>query len=191
MRRELPLGYTMEQISWRWGEAASRSWRMLPLVVLLIFFVCAVMFESLRQAFAVILLIPVSFVGIFLAFYWTGYPFDQGGYTSFLLLSGLAVNSVILLLSDFNRLRRRRPSLDPIRAYRKAFVQKIVPIMLTIASTALGMVPFLMHGRSEVFWSPLAVGTIGGLLFSVIVVVWFIPLFFVPRVRAGRRSKGF
>ncbi len=181
MRRELPLGYTMEKISWRWGKAASRSWRMLPLVVVLIFFVCAVMFESLRQAFAVILLIPVSFIGIFLAFYWTDYPFDQGGYTSFLLLSGLAVNSVILLLNDFNRLRKKRPAWAPVHAYRKAFVQKIVPIMLTIASTALGMVPFLMHGRSEVFWSSLAVGTIGGLLFSVIVVVWFIPLFFVPR----------
>ncbi len=181
MRRELPLGYTMEQLSWRWGKEAQRTWLMLPLVVVLIFFVCAVMFESLRQAFAVILLIPVSFIGIFLAFYWTDYPFDQGGYTSFLLLSGLAVNSVILLLNDYNRLRKKRPSMVPVQAYRRAFVQKIVPIMLTILSTALGMVPFLMHGRGEVFWSPLAVGTIGGLLFSLVVVVWFIPLFFVPR----------
>ncbi|RMD70163.1 MAG: efflux RND transporter permease subunit, partial [Bacteroidetes bacterium] len=181
MRRELPLGYTMEQLSWRWGKEAQRSWLMLPLVVVLIFFICAVMFESLRQAFAVILLIPVSFIGIFLAFYWTDYPFDQGGYTSFLLLSGLSVNSVILLLNDYNRLRKRRPALAPIQAYRRSFVQKIVPILLTIVSTALGMVPFLMHGRGEVFWSPLAVGTIGGLIFSAIVVVWFIPLFFVPR----------
>ncbi len=187
MRRELPLGYTVEQFSWYWGKEAHRSWLMLLLVVVLIFFICAVMFESLRQAFAVILLIPVSFIGIFLAFYWTNYPFDQGGYTSFLLLSGLSVNSVILLLNDFNGLRKKYPSWPPIRAYRKAFVHKIAPIMLTIVSTALGMVPFLMHGRSEVFWSPLAVGTIGGLLFSVVVVVWFIPLFFVPR-HAPRRT---
>ncbi len=190
MRRELPLGFTMEQLTWRWGKEARRSWALLPLVVVLIFFICAVMFESLRQAFAVILLVPVSFIGIFLAFYWTDYPFDQGGYTSFLLLSGLSVNSVILLLNDYNRLRKRHPRRRPLEAYRKAFVQKIAPIMLTILSTALGMVPFLMHGRGEVFWSPLAVGTIGGLLFSVVVVVWFIPLFFVPQAREkGRREE--
>jgi len=179
MRKEMPLGYSLERKTWRWGKDRHKQYGLLLLVVALIFFICSITFESLRQAFAIILLIPTSFIGIFLTFYWFDFNFDQGGYTSFLLLSGLVVNSLILILNDFNAFKNRFPGRPPVSVYLKAFNHKITPILLTILSTALGFIPFLMFGQQEVFWFSLAAGTIGGLLFSILVIVLFIPLFFV------------
>jgi len=187
MTLEMPLGYTMERITYSYGKEERRLYGLVFLIIGLIFFICAVTFESLRQALVVILLIPTSFIGIFLTFYWFDLLFDQGGYTSFLLVSGLTVNSLILILNEYNGLKRKwevgsgkagdHAALD---LYLLAYRHKILPIFLTILSTALGLVPFLVHGQQEVFWFALAAGTIGGLLFSLLVITVVMPLFFGP-----------
>lgn len=181
MKKELPLGYSMERRQYEWGKAKQKQYALFLLVIGLIFFICAMTFESLRQAFAIILLIPTSFIGIFLTFYGFDFPFDQGGYTSFLLASGLVVNSLILILNDYNSFQKKYGNTVTLRPYLKAFQHKITPILLTIFSTALGLTPFLMHGDNEVFWFSLAVGTIGGLLFSIVVILFFIPLFIISK----------
>lgn len=180
MRKSLPLGYSIErrQYSSAQGEK-NRMYLLLLLVMSLIFFICSIQFESLRQAWHIIVLIPVSFIGIFLTFYSFDFPFDQGGYTSFILLSGLVVNSLILILSDHNRLRKKSPNLAPLSLYLRAFRRKITPILLSILSTALGLTPFLLDGSQEIFWFALAIGTIGGLLFSVFLLFFIVPVFFV------------
>jgi multidrug efflux pump subunit AcrB len=119
----------------------------------------------------------MSFIGIFLTFYWFDFPFDQGGYTSFLLLSGIVVNSLILIFSDYYRYLKAYPWRAPIDMYLRAYRSKITPITLTVLSTALGLLPFTMHGAQEVFWFSLAIGTIGGLTFSLILIIFFVPLF--------------
>lgn len=184
MHKSLPLGYSIErrQYSSAQGEK-NRMYLLLLLVMGLIFFICSIQFESLRQAWHIIILIPVSFIGIFLTFYCFDFPFDQGGYTSFILLSGLVVNSLILILSDYNRLRKKSPHLAPLSLYLRAFRRKITPILLSILSTALGLTPFLLDGSQEIFWFALAIGTIGGLLFSIFVLFFIVPVFFVKTSR--------
>lgn len=179
MKKEMPLGYSMKQDGWEWNTESRKQYGLLLLVMILIFFICTITFESLRQAFAIIALIPTSFIGIFLTFYGFDFPFDQGGYTSFILLSGIVVNSLILIINDFNHFRKIHPKRSNLSIYIKAFHHKIVPILLTIFSTAVGLIPFLIHGQQEVFWFSLAVGTIGGLLFSILVILFFIPVFVV------------
>jgi multidrug efflux pump subunit AcrB len=177
MKKELPLGYSIERRRFGWDSHLGEQSALLGLVIVLIFLVCALTFESLRQALAIILIIPTSFIGIFLTFYWFKFPFDQGGYTSFLLTSGLVVNGLIFLINDFNGFRKKYPNSPPLRPYLKALQHKIAPILLTIFSTSLGLGPFLIHGQQEVFWFSLAAGAIGGLLFSVVVLLFFTPLF--------------
>jgi len=204
LQRELPLGYTMERITYSFGREGRRLYGLLALVAALIFFVCAVTFESLRQGLLVLLLIPTSFIGIFLTFYWGGFRFDQGGYTSFLLVSGLTVNSLILILNEYNGWKRKAKKsfqraaqnpaahaagdYDPLHLYLLAYRNKILPIFLTILSTSLGMVPFLLGGRQEVFWFALAAGTIGGLAFSLVVITWVTPLFLERKKESGKRE---
>lgn len=181
MNLEMPLGYSLERQSYQFGSEKKKQYQLLLLVLALIFAICAIMFESFRQAALIISLIPISYVGIFLTFYWFDFPFDQGGYTSFILLSGIVVNSLILLVNDYNHLKRQWPRRSSIEIYLKAFRQKMTPILLTIISTILGMIPFVMHGQEEVFWFSLAVGTMGGLTFSMLVILFVIPVFFVRK----------
>ena len=64
-----------------------------------------------------------------------------------------------------------------ITGYVKGFNKKIIPISLTVISTVLGLVPFLLDGPDEVFWFAFALGTIGGLLFSIFALVFVLPAF--------------
>lgn len=59
---------------------------------------------------------------------------------------------------------------------REAWNTKVIPIFLTVVSTILGFIPFMVGAEKEGFWFPLAAGTIGGLVMSVIGVFIFLPV---------------
>ncbi len=175
----LPLGYKAQKPEnfWYWDQRDKKQYHLLLLVVIIIYFITAILFESLLKPLAVISLIPISFIGVFLTFYLFDFNFDQGGFASFILLSGLVVNAAIYIINDFNNLISRKSQLPTVRSYLKAFNQKIVAITLTILSTVLGLIPFVWGGQQEVFWFAFAAGAMGGLLFSIIAIIFFLPLF--------------
>ncbi len=146
-------------------------------MIVIIYFICSILLESLRQPFAVILMIPVSFIGVFLTFYLFDFNFDQGGFASFILLSGIAVNAGLYIINDYNHFCRDRGRKDSLNIYLKAFNQKIIPVFLTIISTVLGLVPFVWSGQKEVFWFAFAAGAMGGLIFSIVAILIYLPLF--------------
>ena len=102
---------------------------------------------------------------------------DQGGFAAMILLCGITVNAAIYLLDEYGNIRERHPQTDSIRAYLKAWNVKIVPIMLTVLSTVLGFIPFILGEQKEAFWFPLAAGTIGGLVMSLVGVFVFLPIY--------------
>ena len=87
---------------------------------------------------------------------------------------------------------RRKVTLDAgrgtVTVYMRAFRVKIMPIIMTVLSTVLGFIPFLVGTDKESFWFPLAAGTIGGLLFSLVAVIFYLPLFLLPRKAGSRRE---
>ncbi len=176
LRQEIPLGYSAKQTRHTWGSGKRKPYAVLVLVMAMIFFICAIQFNSLRQGLANLLLIPASFIGIFLTFYWGDFYFDQGGYAAFLLVSGQAVSGLILIISDYNRFKKIQKRRNEVTLFLKAFRQKITPVVLTVFSTVLGLIPFLALGEQEIFWFSLAVGASGGLLFSLLVIVFFMPV---------------
>jgi multidrug efflux pump subunit AcrB len=52
-----------------------------------------------------------------------------------------------------------------------------VPIGLTVVSTILGLILFLFEGDTEVFWFSFAIGTMGGMAFSLVALFFYLPLF--------------
>ena len=179
----LPMGYTAQQESsgWGWGSKDNKQYWLIGLLIVIIFFTTSVLFNSIKQPLAVIFIIPVSFIGVFLTFYWFKLNFDQGGFASFILLSGITVNASIYILNEYNMIRKHKPLLPPLRAYLKAWNSKIVPIFLTVVSTILGFIPFMVGFDKESFWFPLAAGTIGGLIMSVVGIFVFLPLLVVKK----------
>ena len=98
------------------------------------------------------------------------------------LLCGIVVNAGIYLISSWRarngsrhiRLNRR------VNSYIRALNYKALPLLLTIVSTALGLIPFLSEGPDEPFWFDFAVGTIAGLFFSVVAIL-VLPILIIPK----------
>lgn len=180
IRKKLPLGYTFDYTDQNWynnPKDTTNYFYLLLLIVGIIYLICAVLFESLTQPFIILSIIPISFIGVFLIFYVFEFNFDQGGMASFILLSGITVNASIFIVNGFNVLKKQFPSRDRVLLYIEAFQQKIIPILFTIISTILGFIPFVKDGQNEVFWFALGVGTIGGLLFSLLGILLYLPVF--------------
>jgi len=182
-KNEMPIGYRAESTQNYYNsnkEMVSYSW-LIFLVTVIIFIICSVLFESLLRPFAIILTVPASFIGVFLTFYLFDFNFDQGVYASFVLITGLVVNSSIYLLNELDHITNKKRNLTTPKNYVKAFSRKIIPILLTIGSTILGLIPFMIFGIQEPFWFALAAGTSGGLIFSIVVIVVFLPIFDLNR----------
>lgn len=183
LKLQLPLGYTFKEVEIfnAVGEDDSPPYLLLlAFVVGIISFISAILFENLKQPLVIIATIPISFIGIFLTYYLFGLSFDLGGMASFVLLSGITVNASIFMLSEYNSMYKRHPHQNPLKLYLEAFKLRAFPIFLTIISTALGFLPFLIGPQGD-FWFGLATGTIGGLLFSLVAVLIYLPIFVIPK----------
>ena len=176
----LPMGYTAGRPvnGWFGDKDANYAWVIL-FVIAVIFVICSITFESLRLPLAIIITIPVSFIGTFLTFGFSGITFDQGGFAAFIMLCGITVNAGIYLIMAWKDFRLACP--DTVKAYLRAFNSKAWPISLTVLSTVLGLLPFLSDGPQEVFWFDFAAGTISGLLFSVLAIIFFLPAFTIRK----------
>ena len=185
----LPVGFKAERDSWSYGSALDdpNNIFILLLVIAIIYFMCAVLFESLLLPLVIIFLIPLSFIGVFLVFGLSGWSFDQGGYASLIMLSGLVVNAGVYILHQYRGMQgtagadvgaagKTVGKKTALQLYIRAFNHKIIPITLTVVSTVLGLIPFLMDGPKEVFWFAFAVGTMSGLLVSLLAIVFVMPV---------------
>lgn len=189
----LPVGFRTINQSYGWYDDTGSQYWLILLIVVIIFFTCSILFESLRQPLVIISLIPISFIGTFLTFYFSGVNFGTGGFASLVLLSGLVVNAAIYVINEYNGFVKRNPGriqrIIPVQLYVKAYNHKIIAVLLTILSTVLGLVPFLIDGpRAEEFWFSFAIGTIGGLLFSIIALVFFMPIL-MPFFNSSKKQE--
>jgi multidrug efflux pump subunit AcrB len=178
LKAHLPLGYSVREENYKgwWNKNDKKQYYLIFLVIGIIYFICSILLESLRQPLAIIGMIPISFIGVFLTFYLFDFNFDQGGFASFILLCGIVVNAGLYIINDYNQLLKTGRKSGRLKMYVKAFNHKIIPIMLTIISTVMGLIPFVWNGQNEVFWFSFAVGSMGGLLFSLIALLVYLPL---------------
>ena len=177
--KNAPLGYKAEReySHYWWQEGGTSQYWLLFLIIAIMFLTTSILFNSIKRPFVVIFIIPLSFIGVFLTFYFFDLNFDQGGFAAFILLSGLSTNANIYILNEYDNIRKANKNITAMRAYIKAWNAKIRPIFLTIVSTILGFIPFMVGELKEAFWFPLAAGTIGGLISSFIALFIFLPLF--------------
>ena len=183
----MPLGFHIGNDDYYWNEGEKRQQALLLFIVaIIIYMICAILFESLRKPLSIIIMIPLGFVGLFLAFPLFKVTFDQGGFAAMVMLCGIVVNASIYLISEYETVtagRKCRKAVpvsekDGVRLWVKAYNRKIIPTLLTIISTVLGLIPFLFDGKEDsFFWYAFAIGVIGGMIFSIIALVFFMPVF--------------
>jgi len=161
------------------GEEKGRIAFAIVLAVMIIYMVLAALFESLLQPFIILLSVPLALIGVFAAFVIAGYPFDSSAYIGFLLMTGIVVNNAILLVDHINH--KRKQGLPRLEAVITGAKERIRPVLMTTATTILGMLPMLFlqvnAGRRDI-WSTLALCTVGGLSSSTIFIFIVIPVFY-------------
>ena len=174
---KIPVGYKCRNATYGWYEDSGTQYWLILLIVVIIYFICSILFESFRLPLVIISLIPVSFIGTFLTYYFSGVEFGTGGFASLVLLSGLTVNGGIYIIHEYLSITRKIRKKNGTVLYVRAYNHKITAVFLTILSTVLGLIPFFIDGKDEPFWFSFAIGSAGGLLFSVIAIVFVMPIF--------------
>lgn len=148
--------------------------------LVIIFMILASLYESFIQPFIIMMAVPLSLVGVFLAFVLAGYPFDSSAYIGLILLAGIVVNNAIILVDHIN-LTRKTSGLKLAEAVIKGTKERIRPVFMTTSTTVFGLLPLLLiqldSGQRQI-WSTLALATLGGLTTSALFIFLVIPIFY-------------
>ena len=192
-RTELPPGYTIRADDrWSWGRDEQEQ-IVLVLVVslLLVYMVTAALFESLRQPMAVLLTVPMALIGVFMIFCWARATFTREAYIGVIMMGGIVVNNAILLVDHINRVRRES-GLPLEEAILKGTLERVRPILMTTATTVMGLLPLVLFSQSSdsTIWNALAYTLIGGLLSSTLFVLTTTPsLYYLFEKGAAERER--
>lgn len=144
------------------------------LAVALIYMLLAAQFESYTYPLVVLVSVPLSAIGLVLAFILTDRQFGLTGFIGLLMLIGIAVKNGILLVDYTNQLREEGLSRE--EAILRAGPTRLRPILMTTMAAILGMVPLAVGlGAGSEMYTPLATAVIGGLITSTILTLYVVP----------------
>ena len=177
---QAPPGYTVKKgdtYYWINPEDQAQIWMVIAVSLLLVYMVTAALFESLLQPLCVIFTVPMALIGVYLIFFYTGASFTREAYIGVIMMFGIVVNNAILLVDHVNGVRRRNPSLGLDDAIVRGTVERVRPILMTTATTVLGLLPLVVFGggAGSNIWDALALVLIGGLLSSTVFVLTITP----------------
>jgi multidrug efflux pump len=159
-------------------------------------------FNSIFQALLVMSAIVLSTAGVLLGLLIRGEPFGivMSG-IGVIALAGIVVNNNIVLIDTYNDLRRRA-GLDPLEAALRTGAQRLRPVVLTVVTTVLGLMPLVMGmnvdmiGREIAFgapstqwWTQLSAAIAGGLVFATILTLILTPTLLVAGERLSARLR--
>lgn len=162
------------------GEAESTNETMsgfmvvFPAAMVAIYFVLAVMFNSLLQPLLIMAVIPFAIMASLMALVVHMQPMSLFGLIGVLGMTGVVVNNSLVLINRINE--RRIEGLDVITAVTQAAISRLRPIVMTSLTTVAGLLPLAYGlGGTDVFMGPMSLTLGYGLLFSLPVVLLVIP----------------
>ena len=173
-----PDGYTYDDggLYEQMTDAFGDLFLALLVAILLVYMVLASQFESLTQPFIVMMSIPFSMSGAFLALFFTGKTLSVTSFLGLIMLVGIVVNNSILLI-EF--IRQNKAQMDRNQAIILAGKYRLRPILMTTITTCVGMIPLSLGlGDGGEILSPLGVSIIGGLIGSTLVTLILIPVLY-------------
>ncbi len=183
----LPSGYQFDRSSSYSGLTESSQMSMLwiaAFALIIVFMITSSLYESFVKPFVIILSVPFSLLGLFLAFYLADAPFGKGGYASVVLLVGIVVTNSIVLVDYMSK--KLFGDDKTIEMLVEAASVRIRPVLMTTLTTVGGLVPLLLMGEKSSIWYSLSLGTIGGLISSTILTLVVVPVVYASILRIGR-----
>ena len=178
-----PAGYTIEVPP---GDG-NTAWfkRILIPVILLLFAVLAITFESVTLPLLVLISLPLTLLGATWALVLTRTPAGPMALIGVVSLIGLTVNPAILLVERMQQ--RVRAGASAGAAALAAVRERARPVLMTTATTVAGLWPLaIVTGREDEIWPPFAKVVMGGLVTSTLLTLLAIPVGFVVLRRLDR-----
>lgn len=147
---------------------------MLVLAVVFMYLIMVAQFQSLLSPFIVMFTIPLAFTGGFAALYITGNEVSVIAMIGFVMLAGIIVNNGIVLVDYMNQLRM--DGMEKREAIIQAGKSRLRPVIMTALTTILGLSTMALGmGMGADMVQPMAIVTIGGLLYGTLLTLYVVP----------------
>ena len=145
------------------------------LAVFLVYLVMASQFESLVHPFVIMFCVPLAVIGVIFSLWITGTTVSVMVFLGVIILAGIVVNNAIVLIDYTNQLRAE--GMPRRKALMEAGQVRLRPIVMTTLTTVLGLVPMALGwGEGAEVRAPMAITVMGGLIFSTLLTLVFIPV---------------
>lgn len=169
------------------NEANASIAAKLPLALMCIVLLLVIQFNSVRRPLIILTTIPLGLIGVTFGLIVARSSIGFFTFLGIIALSGIIINNAIVLI-DRIKIEIDELGKSPADAVVAACLQRLRPIMLTTATTVLGMMPLWWGGTA--MFKPMAITIIFGLLFATLLTLLVVPvlyaiLFRVPAARSG------
>ena len=188
---QLPAGFSIVfGGAWEEQQRAQRDFIIAILLALaMIYMVMAGQFERFLDPLVVMFSVPVALIGVIPTMLLTGTTLNMQSVMGIVMLVGIVVNNAIVLV-DYLNLKRREDGLDVVAAAIEAGRTRLRPILMTTATTVLGLLPLAVGwGEGADLQAALARVVIGGLLASTLVTLFLIPSLYVTATHRSARAR--
>ena len=160
----------------------------LLIAIVLVYMVMAIQFQSLKYPFIIIGTIPLAFTGGLFALWISGMQVSAVALMGLLVLVGVVVNNGIVLIDYINQLRNEGKELR--EAIYEAGQTRLRPIFMTALTTIFGLITLALglQSGSELL-QPMGIVVIGGLVYSTILTLVFVPVLYEAMTKKKKTSK--
>lgn len=158
------------------------------LIIILVYIVMAAQFESYTYPGIIMTSLLFAFSGVFIILFLTGHTLNVMSMIGAIMLIGIVVKNGIVLIDYISLNRERGMSI------RSAVIlggkSRLRPVVMTTLTTVLGMVPMAIGtGQGSEMWAPMGTAVIGGLTFSTILTLLFVPVMYCIFASVGVRRQ--
>ncbi|MDE5594930.1 MAG: efflux RND transporter permease subunit, partial [Muribaculaceae bacterium] len=189
-RMEIPQGVSIQLAgNYEDQQDSFRDLLMLAaLIIILVYIVMAAQFESYTYPAIIMTSLLFAFSGVFIILYLTGHSLNVMSMIGAIMLIGIVVKNGIVLI-DYISLNRER-GMSIRLAVIDGGMSRLRPVIMTTLTTILGMVPMAVGtGQGAEMWRPMGTAVIGGLTFSTILTLLFVPVLYCVFAHNGIRNS--
>jgi multidrug efflux pump subunit AcrB len=152
----------------------------------LVYLILAAQFESFRDPFIIMLTVPMAIAGALLSLWIFGHTLNIFSEIGMLLLIGIVTKNGILIVEFANQ--KQRAGMNKATAAFEAAASRLRPIIMTSLATVFGALPIaLALGSGAESRIPLGVVVVGGILFSLLLTLFVIPVMYI--VMSGKKQS--
>ncbi|TVR84759.1 MAG: efflux RND transporter permease subunit, partial [Rhodospirillales bacterium] len=175
LEADLPLGYRIELggIAEESAESQASVFAVVPLMLFLVLTILMIQLRSFQRLFLVLSVVPLGLIGVVLALLVSGQPLGFVAILGVLALVGMIAKNAVILIETIEAERKAGRTVTD--AVIEASSSRFRPIMLTAASTVLGLIPIAF----TIFWGAMAFAIMGGLLIASLLTLVFLPTLYV------------